>query len=49
MRVLNQIGAYLWARKIWWLTPMLIVAVLFGTLVFLSQRSTVAPFTYVLY
>ncbi|BFU90336.1 MAG: hypothetical protein JSS39_15665 [Nitrospira sp.] len=43
----------LWAvmkeRKKFWLLPILVVLLLFGTLIVLTQSSTVAPFIYTLF
>lgn len=36
-------------RKKFWLLPILIVLLLFGTLIVLTQGSTVAPFIYTLF
>jgi hypothetical protein len=46
---MRSLGRYLWANKIWWMTPITVVLVLFGLLVFLAERSSVAPFNYVLF
>ena len=46
---LRDFGKFLWARKLWWMVPMITVFLLFGTLVFLAQGSAVAPFIYVLF
>jgi hypothetical protein len=40
---------FLRTRKKYWLAPILIVMVLFGGLVVLSQGSAVAPFIYTLF
>ena len=36
-------------RKKFWLLPILVVLLLFGTLIVLTQGSVVAPFIYTLY
>lgn len=46
---LQDLWAFLWERKLWWMIPMMTVLVLFGTLIFLAQNSAVAPFIYVLF
>ncbi|MDD5109062.1 MAG: DUF5989 family protein [Candidatus Omnitrophica bacterium] len=47
--ILKELGEFLWIRKKWWLTPILIMFVLFGMLVFFTQSSAVAPFIYTLF
>ena len=46
---LMEFSRFLRARKKYWLTPILIVMILFGALVFVTQGSTVAPFIYALF
>lgn len=41
--------AFLRVRKKYWLLPILIVLLLFGALIVLSQGSAVAPFIYTLF
>ena len=36
-------------RKKWWLLPILILLLLFGALIFLTEGSAVAPFIYTLF
>jgi hypothetical protein len=45
----RDFGKFLWARKLWWMVPMVAVFLLFGVLVFMAQSSAVAPFIYVLF
>jgi hypothetical protein len=40
---------FLKVRKKYWLFPIIIVLVLFGGLIILSQGSTVAPFIYAIF
>ena len=46
--VLDFLG-FLWEKKLWWLIPMIIVLLLFGGLILVSQSSVVAPFIYTLF
>ena len=50
---MNQFVMELWAfmkeRKKFWLLPILVVLLLFGTLIVLTQGSAVAPFIYTLF
>lgn len=47
--VLREFWQFLRQEKKYWLTPIIIVFVLFGLLVVFSQSSAVAPFIYTLF
>lgn len=49
MSFFRELWAYMRARKKYWLLPILIVFVLFGGLIVLSQGSAVAPFIYTMF
>ena len=49
MSFLKEFWEFLKARKKYWLYPIIIVLVLFGTLIILSQGSAVAPFIYTIF
>ena len=49
MTFLIEFWAFLRERRKFWLLPILVVLVLFGGLVVLSQGSAVAPFIYTLF
>ena len=49
MSFLLELVAFLRARKKYWLLPILVMMVLFGGLIMLSQGSAVAPFIYTLF
>ena len=49
MSFLQELWKFLRVRKKFWLLPILIVMVLFGGLVVLTQGSAVAPFIYTLF
>lgn len=40
---------FFWVHKWWWLTPMVLVLLLFGILIVFAQSSAVAPFIYTLF
>ena len=40
---------FLWVRKKWWLTPIVVLLVLLGTLIVLTEGSALAPFIYALF
>ncbi len=47
--ILKELWEFLRARKKWWLTPILIMLILLGLLIFFTQSSAVAPFIYTLF
>ena len=44
-----ELWAFMKERKKFWLLPILLVLMLFGTLLVLTQGSAVAPFIYTLF
>ena len=46
--VIGELMRFLWARKLWWLIPMIIALLLFGILLILGA-SGAAPFIYTLF
>jgi drug/metabolite transporter superfamily protein YnfA len=46
---LMELWAFMKERKKFWLLPILLVLLLFGTLIVLTQGSAVAPFIYTLF
>jgi hypothetical protein len=49
MWFIKEFWEFLKVRKKYWMLPILIVLVLFGALIFLSQGSAVAPFIYTIF
>lgn len=49
MSFLAELWRFLKARKKFWLLPILVMMVIFGGLVVLSQGSAVAPFIYTIF
>lgn len=49
MSFLLELWAYVRARKKLWLLPIILVAVVLGGLLILTQGSVVAPFIYTLF
>ncbi|UVT19567.1 MAG: hypothetical protein H8K03_17515 [Nitrospira sp.] len=45
----TELWAFMRERKKFWLLPILVVLLLFGTLIVLTQGSAVAPFIYTLF
>ena len=49
MSFLKEFSEFLIIRKKYWLLPIIIVLVLFGGLIILSQGTAVAPFIYTIF
>ncbi len=49
MAFLREFWAFLRVRKKFWLLPIIVMMVVFGGLVVLSQGSAVAPFIYTIF
>ena len=47
--IVGELFEFLWARKLWWLVPMVAVLIIFGVLLVLTQGSALAPFIYTLF
>ena len=49
MSFLKDMTAFVFARKKFWLLPVLVLMVIFGGLIVLTKGSVVAPFIYTLF
>ena len=49
MAFLSELWAFLRSRKKYWMLPIIVMMVVFGGLVVLSQGSAVAPFIYTVF
>ena len=49
LSILKEFWGFLKVRKKWWLTPIIMVLLLLGALIVLTQSSAVAPFIYTLF
>ncbi len=49
LSIVKEFGQFLMVRKKWWITPILVVLVLLGALIVLTEGSAVAPFIYTLF
>jgi len=49
MEFLKEFWEFLKVRKKYWLIPIIIVLLLFGGLIILSQGSAIAPFIYTIF
>lgn len=49
MDFLKDLFQFLWQRKLWWITPIVLVLLLIGVLLILGQTSYIGPFIYTLF
>ena len=49
LSILVEFWEYFKERKKWWLAPILIFLLLFGTLIVLTEGTAIAPFIYTLF
>lgn len=49
MAFLSELWAFMRARKKYWLAPIIIIMLLFGGLIVLTQGSAIAPFIYTIF
>ena len=49
MSFINEFWEFLKVRQKYWLLPIILVVVLFGGLIILTQGSVVAPFIYTIF
>lgn len=47
--VFGELFVFLWARKLWWLTPMVVLLISFALLLIFTNISGIAPFIYTLF
>lgn len=46
---MSELIAFFWARRLWWMIPMVVVLLAFGLLILFTQSSALAPFLYPLF
>ena len=49
LSIIKEFGQFLWINKVWWMAPIVIVLLLLGVFIVLSQSSAVTPFIYTLF
>ncbi len=49
MGIVGEFLKFLWARRLWWLIPMVVVLLLFGFLYMFTLVSGIGPFIYTLF
>jgi hypothetical protein len=47
--IMRELLEFFWARKLWWMIPMILVLLLFGLLIVFTQGTAIAPFIYTLF
>lgn len=47
--VVGELLSFLWARKRWWLIPMVTLLLVFGLLLIFASASGIGPFIYTLF
>jgi hypothetical protein len=47
--IVGEVLKFLWARKLWWLIPMVVVLLFFGVLIIFSASSPLGPLIYTLF
>lgn len=47
--ILTEIWDFLRVRKVWWLTPIILMLLLIGALIIFAQSSSISPFIYALF
>jgi len=47
--IMGELLSFFWRLKWWWLTPMILMLLLFSAFVIFSQSAAVAPFIYTLF
>ena len=49
LSILGEFWRFLKVRKKWWLTPIILILVLLGVFIVLTEGSALAPFIYALF
>ncbi|MCH8010901.1 MAG: hypothetical protein IIA61_02970 [Candidatus Marinimicrobia bacterium] len=49
LSIIKEFWEFLRFRKKWWLTPILVMLLLLGALIILTEGSAIAPFIYTLF
>ncbi len=47
--MLQELFMFLWARRLWWLIPCMVVLVLFAAVIILGSAAGIGPFIYTLF
>jgi hypothetical protein len=47
--LLGELFVFFWQRKLWWLTPMVVILLIFAILIVLGNVAGIGPFIYTLF
>ena len=47
--MVKELMHFLWARKVWWLAPVIVMLILVGVLIIFGASSPLSPFIYALF
>jgi hypothetical protein len=47
--IVGDLLKFLWARRLWWLIPMIVVLLAFGILIIFASTSGLGPLIYTLF
>jgi len=47
--IIKEFITFLWENKLWWITPIVIIMLFLGVLIYATQGSAVLPFIYTLF
>ena len=47
--IVGELLGFLWARKLWWMIPMIVALLLFGAIILLGSSGVLSPFIYSLW
>jgi hypothetical protein len=47
--IMGELMQFLWARKLWWMMPMVLLLLVMGILLIFAQSTAIAPFIYTLF
>jgi hypothetical protein len=49
LSIIRELISFLWARKLWWMIPIIIFLLLISLLLIFAQGSALGPFIYTLF
>ena len=49
LSIAGELLSFLWAMKLWWMIPMVLMLLVLGGIIIFAQSSAIAPFIYTLF
>ena len=49
LKIVGEFFTFLKERKIWWIAPIVIILLMLGALIVLTEGTAIAPFVYTLF